>query len=274
MDWLEELAQAVRDGSSGAFDGASTAVIVAMVVVAFLLLVVSVVAVINSIVLFFSYIKYNRTQNSIGLPGKEIARQVLDKHGLQDVAVSASGSILFGNSYSHYFKKVRLRRLTWKKDSISSLAMAVQKSSLAIMDRTGDRDMKTRVALTPWIYFGPLAFIPLVLLGIVLDLFIFTSSNVLWTMLLTGAGLVLYLVAFVMALMVLKTEKKAQAKALEIMRTDNLATEDEIAMCQNLFHLYNIEYVNDMITALLELVYRVLQLVASARSSSSSSSHR
>lgn len=274
MDWLEEFAQAVRDGSGGAFDGASTAVIVAMGVVAFLLLIVSGVAAINSLVLFFSYIKYNNTQNSVGLPGKEIARQVLDKHGLQDIGVSACGSLLFGNSYSHYFKKVRLRRLTWKKDSISSLAMAVQKSSLAILDHEGDRDMKTRVALTPWIYFGPLAFIPLVLLGIVLDAFIFTSSNGLWTMLLTGVGLALYVVAFVMALVVLKTEKKAQAKALEIMRADNLATDDEIAMCQDLFRLYNIEYVNDMITALLELVYRVLQIVASARSSSKSSSHR
>ena len=36
------------------------------------------------------------------------------------------------------------------------------------------------------------------------------------------------------------------------------------------FKLYNIEYVNNMIIALLELVYRVLQIIAYVQNSSSS----
>ena len=59
----------------------------------------------------------------------------------EHIKVSKNGSILFGNSYSHFFKKVRLRRLTWKKDSITSLSIAVQKASLAILDKEGDPDM-------------------------------------------------------------------------------------------------------------------------------------
>ena len=74
-----------------------------------------------------------------------------------------------------------------------------------------------------------------------------------------------------MSIVVLKTEKKAQEKAIEVMRRDNLATEEEIGMCKELFRLYNIEYINDMVIALLELIYRVLLLVASASSSASSS---
>jgi Zn-dependent membrane protease YugP len=67
------------------------------------------------------YHAYNKKQNSLNKTGEQIARELLDKEGLKNIAVKATGSILFGNSYSHYFKKVRLRRLTWKKTSVSSL---------------------------------------------------------------------------------------------------------------------------------------------------------
>ncbi len=40
---------------------------------------------------------------------------------------------------------------------------------------------------------------------------------------------------------------------------------------EKLFKLYNIEYVNDMVIALLELIYRVLQIIAYAQNNSSSS---
>lgn len=83
-------------------------------------------------------------------------------------------------------------------------------------------------------------------------------------------GGLLVVVSFVMSLLVLKTEKKAQSRAYEIMRKDGLATDGELEMCKKLFRLYNIEYVNDMITALLELIYRVLQIIAYVQNSSSS----
>ena len=54
------------------------------------------------------------------------------------------------------------------------------------------------------------------------------------------------------------------------MRSEGLATEEEIAMSKKLFRLYNIEYIHDMIIALLELIYRVLQIIAYVQSNSSS----
>ena len=75
-----------------------------------------------------------------------------------------------------------------------------------------------------------------------------------------------------MAIFVLKTEKKAQKRAYEIMKEEGLATEEELESCKKLFRLYNIEYINDMVIALLELIYRVLQIIAYVQNSSSSSS--
>ena len=72
--------------------------------------------------------------------------------------------------------------------------------------------------------------------------------------------------------MVLKTEVKAQKKALEILEKDGLATEEERDMMKSLFKLYNIQYVNDLILEFLELLLRVLMIFAKAQNSSSSSS--
>ena len=266
---MSEFSNIVREMADGTLDGVSEGVIIAMSVVVGLLIIASIFAFGISIYLSISYVRYNKKQNSCGKTGEQIARKILDHHELGHIKVSKTGSIMFGNSYSHYFKKVRLRRLTWQKRSVTSLAMAAQKSALAVLDKENDAEMRTRVRLTPLIYFGPIAFVPMIVIGVLLDVLLSTGfCGILFTVL----GLGFYLLSFVMSILVLKTEKKAQKRAYEIMKEEGLATEEELVMCKKLFRLYNIEYINDMVIALLELIYRVLQIIAYVQNSSSSSS--
>ena len=266
---MSEFSNIVREMADGTLDGVSEGVIIAMSAVVGLLIIASIFAFGISIYLSISYVRYNKKQNSCGKTGEQIARKILDHHELGHIKVSKTGSIMFGNSYSHYFKKVRLRRLTWQKRSVTSLAMAAQKSALAVLDKENDAEMRTRVRLTPLIYFGPIAFVPMVVIGVLLDVLLSTGfCGILFTVL----GLGFYLLSFVMSILVLKTEKKAQKRAYEIMKEEGLATEEELESCKKLFRLYNIEYINDMVIALLELIYRVLQIIAYVQNSSSSSS--
>ena len=234
---------------------------IVVVLMGIILIIIAVVSVFALIVQIFLAIKYHK------YTGQDIARKILDDNDLQKIKVKSSGSMLFGNSYSHFFKKVRLRRLTWKKDSIASLAMASQKSCLAILDKENDPDMKTRIKLTPLIYFGPLALIPLVLIGFLLDVLILKTPSAPFTIAFTSLGFIIYLISFIMSIKVLKTEVKAQNKAYEVLKNSNMATDEELTMLKKLFKLYNIEYVNNMIVSLLELIYRILQIVAYAQSS-------
>ena len=174
--------------------------------------------------------------------------------------------------YINLKKKVRLRRWTVKKNSISSMAMGAQKSSLAILDKEGDKDMKTRIVLTPFIYFGPLMFLPIIIIGVVIDIIFFKFSGVA-SVVAAVLGLSFYVISFVMSLMVLKTEVKAQNRALEILEKDHLATAEEREMMKSLFKLYNIQYVNDLILEFLELLLRILMIFAKVQNSSSSSSN-
>ena len=242
---------------------------IALIIVGLLITIVAGYALVVSVWLMIKYVKYNRKQNSAGLTGQEVARKILDDNGLNHIKVKATGSLLFGNSYSHYFKKVRLRRFTRHEHSLTSLGMGAQKAALAILDKEGDAEMKKRIRLYPIITFGPFAFIPLIAIGALLDFFVFNQTGIC-TLILGGLGFLFYVYAIVLSVLTLKTEKKAQERAYEILKDGNLATEEELGELKELFHLYNIQYVNDIILSSLELLYTILQIAAALQGNSNS----
>jgi Zn-dependent membrane protease YugP len=233
---------------------------IALVIVGIMIALVALYSLGVSIWLMIKYIKYNKKENSAGLTGEEVARKILDANDLKHIAVKTTGSLTFGNSYSHFFKKVRLRRFTRHERSLTALGMGAQKASLAVLDKEGDPDMKKRIRLYPIVTFGPFAFIPMILVGALLDYFVFNQTGVA-TLVFAGIGLAFYAYAIVLSVLTLKTEKKAQEKAYSILKRENLATESELASLKELFHLYNVQYVNDIILASLELIYFALQIL-------------
>ena len=232
---------------------------IALILVGVLIVIVGFVSGITSIWLAIRYFRFNRRENSLGLTGMQIARKILDDNGLEYIKVKRTGSLLFGNSYSHYFKKVRLRGLIRHETSLTSMGMGAQKAALAILDKEGDADMKKRIRLVPLITFGPFAFIPLILIGGALDYFVFSGSGVC-TLVLGAIGLLFYVYAIVLSVLTLKTEKKAQNRAYDILEREYHITDDELSALKELFRLYNIQYVNDIILSSLELLYTILEI--------------
>lgn len=241
---------------------------VALVVVALMICVVGIISGIVSLWLIIKYYKYNRRINSAGLTGMEIARKILDSNGLKNIKVKRTGSLLFGNSYSHYFKKVRLRGLIRHEKSLTSIGMGAQKAALAILDKEGDPDMKKRIRLVPLITFGPFMFIPLILVGVALDYFVFNATSGVWTIVLGALGLLFYAYSIVLSVVTLKTEKKAQEKAYVILKNEYGIKGEELAALKELFHLYNIQYINDIILSSLELLYTALQIAIALKGDS------
>ena len=117
------------------------AILLAMLmIVGALIFFVGLAATITSTWLIVKYFRFNRRENSLGLTGMQIARKILDDNGLEHIKVKRTGSLLFGNSYSHYFKKVRLRGLIRHETSLTSMGMGAQKAALAILDKEGDEE--------------------------------------------------------------------------------------------------------------------------------------
>ena len=243
---------------------------IALMIVGALIAIVGFYATLVSLWLMIKYIKFNRMENSAGLSGKEVARKILDDNGLNNIKVKVTGSLLFGNSYSHYFKKVRLRRFTRNEKSLTSLGIGAQKASLAILDKEGDPEMKKRIRLYPLVTFGPFMFVPLLLIGALLDYFVFNQTGYI-VLAMGGLGVLFYVYALVLSVLTLKTEKKAQEKAYKILKKDKLITDEELELLKDLFHLYNVQYINDIILSSLELIRVAIQILAAVKGNSSSS---
>ena len=237
---------------------------IALMIVGVLIAIVGIVSGITSIWLVVKYFRFNRRENSLGLTGIEVARKILDDNGLEHIKVKRTGSLFFGNSYSHYFKKVRLRGFIRHETSLTSMGMGAQKAALAILDKEGDADMKKRIRLVPLVTFGPFAFIPLILIGGVLDYFVFNGSGIC-TLVLGTIGLLFYAYSVVLSVLTLKTEKKAQNRAYEILEQDYHITNEELSALKELFHLYNVQYINDIILSSLELLYTVLEIAIAVK---------
>ena len=146
------------------------------------------------------------------------------------------------------------------------MGMGAQKAALAILDKEGDPDMKKRIRLVPLVTFGPFAFIPLVLVGAAIDYFMFNGTGTC-TLVLGAIGFLFYAYSIVLSVMTLKTEKKAQNRAYEILEKDYSVTADELSALKELFHLYNIQYINDIILSSLELIYTALEIAIAVNNS-------
>ena len=80
--------------------------------------------------------------------------------------------------YNRRFKKVRLRGLIRNETSLTSMGMGAQKAALAIPDKEGDEDMQKSTRLVPLVTFGLFAFIPLVVIGELLVVFVLNSNGI------------------------------------------------------------------------------------------------
>ena len=69
-----------------------------------------------------------------------------------------------------------------------------------------------------------------------------------------------YVYAIVLSVLTLKTERKAQDRAYDILEKDYQITADELSALKELFRLYNIQYINEIILSSLELLYTILEI--------------
>jgi Zn-dependent membrane protease YugP len=102
------------------------------------------------------------------------------------------------------------------------------------------------------------------LIGGLLDFFLFHGSGVC-TLVLGAIGLLFYVYSIALSVLTLKTEKKAQNRAYEILEREYHITEDELSALKELFHLYNIQYINDIILSFLELLYTALEFAIAVK---------
>lgn len=193
-----------------------------------------------------SYKKYSKIKNQKGLTGKDAARYILDKNGLENIKVVETGGHL-SDHYDPTKKVIRLSSGVYNGDSVGAVAVASHECGHAIQDKDGYMFMKIRSALVPITTFSSYAGYLAIIIGI-----IFASLKLIWI------GIILEIIILVFQLVTLPVEINASKRALKEIKTGNLLTEKEHKGAKTMLTAAALTYVASVAAAILELVRLVL----------------
>lgn len=224
--------------------GYETILTVVLSVVAFII-VIWAQANINS-----NYGKYKKKSNTKGLSGQEVARQILDANGLNDVyVVEVKGDL--SDHYDPSRKVVRLSKDIFHGTSIAAISVAAHECGHAIQDKVGYTFMKIRSFLVPIVnivsYLG--------YFGLIVSIFAGITGYIKLSILVLLATLVFQLVT-------LPVEFDASKRAGEQLLKLGIVDSSENIHCMKMLKAAALTYVASLASTLLNLLRLVLMLMS------------
>lgn len=205
----------------------------------------------------------NNKKTSSGKISFQIAREVLDGYGLNHIKVERANFIkawMFGNCYSVTKKTIFLRSSIADKNSITATGIALQKADIARMCEEGNLTAKTRNRMQILSIFGPMLFLPIIIIGALIDFLVFKTLG-RFSIVSIVIGFVIVASGFIVTLLNLPVEKKACDMALEMIQENHALNEDEIEDVKRVFKAYILAYICDFIVAVLRIAQIVLEIV-------------
>ena len=116
----------------------------------------------------FTYKKYLEVQNIKGLTGQEVARKILDNHGLQNIYVVETKGYL-SDHYDPKRKVIRLSKDVFNGTSVASIAIAAHECGHAIQDKEDYKPMKLRSMIVPVVNIATSISYYIILIGFLLS---------------------------------------------------------------------------------------------------------
>lgn len=194
----------------------------------------------------FTYSKYKKIVNNKNISGSEVARNILDTNGLDDIYVVETK----GNLTDHYDpsrKVVRLSSDIFNGDSIAALSVAAHECGHAIQDKENYSFMRIRTILVPIVnlisYIG--------YLGIIIGFLAGISGYLL-------IGIIVLLVTIAFQLVTLPVEFDASKRARNQLINLNIINSEEENGVKSVLSAAAFTYVASLLSTLLNLLRLVL----------------
>lgn len=190
--------------------------------------------------------KYSTVRNARGYTGADIARLILDRNGLSDVAVEH----VQGSLSDHYDPRARVVRLSdsvYSSPSVAAIGVAAHEVGHAIQHDDGYAPLKLRNAIIPMTSMASKLAMPLVIAGL-----IFNFQGLL------NLGIIFFGVAVVIQLITLPVEFNASGRALSILDQYSALSEDELSAARKVLRAAAMTYVAATAVALMQLLRLLL----------------
>ena len=154
-----------------------------------LMIIILIIPAVAQLKVTTSYNKYRNMDSEKGLTGQEVARNILDEHGLQNVYVVETNGTLTDH-YDPSRKVVRLSQDIYRGTSIASAAVAAHECGHAIQDQEGYAFMRFRSIIFPVVRICTSLSYFIILIGIIAEAFNVIHLGIAFV----GTGLVFQIV--------------------------------------------------------------------------------
>lgn len=192
------------------------------------------------------YRKYKQVPNEIGMTGENVARNILDENGLQEVAVVPVKGELTDN-YNPRTRTVNLSEEIFYGTTIASMSVAAHECGHAIQHKEGYSFMKIRSALVPVVNAASsLAYVS-IFFG-----FIFGYMGML------EIGILVQFITLLFELVTLPVEFNASSRALKQLEGFHMFQEEEVEGSKKMLTAAAMTYVAALVTTLLNLLRFIL----------------
>ena len=193
-----------------------------------------------------NYNKYSKVATNGKRTGAEVARKLLDKHGLQDIKVEqVSGSLT--DHYDPKGRVVRLSQSIYSDSSVASVSVACHECGHAIQDKEGYTFLRIRSKLVPVVNLCSYAGYIAIVLGSVLSFF-----GLVW------AGIIAEVVILVFQLVTLPVEFDASRRGLKEVKEEGFLVGTELSGGKKMLTAAALTYVASVITAIIQIIRLVL----------------
>ncbi|GHU71385.1 zinc metallopeptidase [Spirochaetia bacterium] len=193
-----------------------------------------------------TFAKYSKIRCSRNLTGTDAAALLLRTNGISDVRIESVGGSLTDH-YDPGSKVLRLSQPVYARPSIAAVGVAAHETGHAIQHAVHYAPLALRSTLVPIANigssFGPI----LAIAGIFFSL-----------PLLLNLGIILFGGAVLFYVITLPVEFNASARAIAILKSNNLLTQDELAGVKKVLTAAALTYVASALTAIMSLLRLVL----------------
>ncbi len=195
-----------------------------------------------------AYSKYSRVRTRSGVTGAQVARDILNRSGLQSVTVEP----IQGELTDHYDPREGVLRLSegvYGSQSIAALGIAAHEAGHAIQHAERYGALVLRTAIAPAAATGSQLGIWLFMIGFFIAAF--AHGAFAW---LIDVGLILFSVAVFFTIVTLPVEFNASKRAIAILEKGGYLTLDEVPEAKKVLDAAAMTYVAAAATAVLTLI--------------------
>lgn len=192
-----------------------------------------------------SFNEWSQVGTRSGVTAAQVARDILDRHGLTDVPVERVRGYL-SDHYDPQKRVVRLSDSTYSSNSIAAIGVAAHEVGHAIQHELSYTPLQVRNLIWPVARIGDSLGPFLVIIGLIFGGY---SGQMLMDI-----GILLFLGAVLFYLITLPVEFNASSRAVEILETGGYMTRQEVAGARKVLNAAALTYVAGAATAIMSLV--------------------